>query len=132
MTKSTVANPELGAFLRALKNRLAELGSGDRSREALAIETSADELDRIQQATDRDYAIGNLERTSSQLREVQSALLRVDEGTYGICIGCEETIGPKRLAAIPWASFCIVCQERADCEQKTSEDEIDSGFLTAA
>ena len=132
MTKSTVTNPELGAFLRALKNKQTELGTGDLSRDALAIETSADELDRIQQATDRDYAIGNLERTSSQLREVQSALRRVDEGAYGICVGCEETIGPKRLAAIPWASLCIACQERAEREQKMSESETDSEIVMAA
>ena len=72
------------------------------NREALAIETSPDELDRIQNANDRDYAMGNLERTSSRLGEVRAALRRIAAGTFGICDGCEENINLKRLAAVPW------------------------------
>jgi DnaK suppressor protein len=123
---------ELNAFRRALENRQTELGNGNRNREALAIETSPDELDRIQQASDRDYAISHLERNSNRLREVRTALRRIDAGTFGICIGCEENINPKRLAAVPWASSCIVCQEAADREQKTPRSEIDTLLVMAA
>ena len=105
---------ELNPFRRTLKNKQAELGKGSRSREALAIETSPDDLDRIQNTNDRDYAMGNLERASNRLREVRTALCRVDAGTFGICVGCAENINLKRLAAVPWASFCIVCQEASD------------------
>jgi DnaK suppressor protein len=132
MTKSTVTKPELNVFLRALKHTQTELGSGNRSREALTIETSSDELDRIQQASDRDYAIGNLERTSRRLREVQIAIRRFDAGTFGVCIGCEESISSKRLSAVPWASLCIACQELADGERETAEAEFDTGLVLAA
>ena len=64
----TMTKTELNAFRRALENRQTELESGSTNREALAIETSPDELDRIQQASDRDYAISNLERSSSRLQ----------------------------------------------------------------
>jgi DnaK suppressor protein len=110
---------ELNAFRRALEKRQTELGNGNRNREALAIETSPDELDRIQHATEREYAMSNLERNSNRLREVRTALRRIDAGTFGICFGCEEHINPKRLAAVPWASSCIVCQEAADRERRT-------------
>jgi len=83
----------------------------------LAIGSSSDELDRTQDASDRDYAMSSLERNSDRLREVRSALGRIAAGTFGICSNCEENINPKRLTAIPWASFCIVCQEAADLEQ---------------
>jgi len=108
----------LNAFKKALENTQRELGNQD--REALTIESSADELDRIQFASERDYAMRNLERDSKRLREIQAALRRVQAGTYGICAGCEEDINPKRLAAIPWATLCIACQGVADREQ-TSE-----------
>ena len=98
----------------ALENRQTDLGNGNRNREALAIETSPDELDRIQHASDREWAMSNLERNSNWLREVRTALRRIDAGTFGICVGCDENINPKRLAAVPWASSCIVCQEAAD------------------
>jgi DnaK suppressor protein len=116
---------ELNGFRRALENKLLEIGNGSSNREALAIETSPDELDRIQNANDRDYAMGNLERTSSRLGEVRDALRRVASGTFGICAGCEENINLKRLAAVPWASFCIACQEAADREKTPERDEID-------
>jgi DnaK suppressor protein len=122
---------ELKTFRRALENRRTELGNGNRNREALAIETSPDELDRIQHATEREMAIDNLERQSNRLREVRAALRRIDAGTFGICVGCEETINPKRLAAVPWASSCIVCQEAADRGQKTPWSELDISLVMA-
>ena len=123
---------ELRAFRRALENRQTELGNGNRNRETFAIETSPDELDRIQQAGDRDYAISNLELNSSRLREVRIALRSFDAGTFGICVDCGENINPKRLAAVPWASSCIACQEAADRGQKTSRSELDTSLVMAA
>jgi DnaK suppressor protein len=123
---------ELKAFRRILETRQAELGNGIRNREALAVETSPDELDRIQHASERDYAMNNFELNSSRLRDVRGALLRMDAGRFGICAECEEDISPKRLAAIPWASYCIVCQEAADREQITPGDGMEVRLDLAA
>jgi len=46
------------------------------------------------------------------LREISDALLRIDHGTYGVCLECEEPISPKRLEALPWARYCVPCQEQ--------------------
>lgn len=48
-----------------------------------------------------------------QLRLVDEALDRMNSGDYGFCMGCEEPIPPKRLRALPWARYCIRCQETA-------------------
>jgi DnaK suppressor protein len=122
---------EINAFRRALEDRQTEMGNGTRNREALAIETSPDEFDRIQHASERDHAMGVLERNSKRLGEVRAALRRIEAGTYGICLGCEESIHPKRLSAVPWTSFCIVCQEAADREE-TSANEMDAPEIMAA
>jgi DnaK suppressor protein len=45
------------------------------------------------------------------LREVEDALRRMEQGTYGICHECDEPISLKRLDAIPWAKYCVTCQE---------------------
>ena len=47
-----------------------------------------------------------------QLRLVHQALSRLHEGTFGECIHCGEEIGAKRLEALPWTPYCIVCQEK--------------------
>jgi DnaK suppressor protein len=123
---------ELKTFRRALENRQAELESENRNREALSIETSSDALDRIQCASDHDWVMSNLERNSDRSREVRMALRRVDAGTFGICVGCEENINPKRLAAVPWASSCVVCQEAADRERVTYGNELEPSLVLAA
>jgi DnaK suppressor protein len=57
------------------------------------------------------------------LREVQDALRRIDLGTYGTCQGCEEPISVKRLDAVPWAKFCVSCQERIASGALLEQDE---------
>ena len=120
---------EANAFRQILQTRQAELQTANMTQ-PIAVETTSDDLDRIQQTTDRDYAIGSLERNFSRLREVTAALRRGDSGTFGICTRCEEEIMPKRLAVVPWASFCIVCQEAADNERFTAAGEMEEPLLT--
>jgi len=105
---------KLNEFRNTLMLRKSELENGSRSRGALAIETSPEEFDRIQQAQDRDLAIGSLDRDAKLLREVRAALSRLDGGVFGICRDCDGEIGMKRLAAVPWTASCIECQEAAD------------------
>ena len=121
---------DIDAFRRALEHWQSEMGTGSKDREALAIETSPDEFDRIQHANERDHAMGVLERRSKRFGEVRAALLRIEAGAYGICLGCEASIHPKRLTAVPWTSFCIVCQEAADRSQETSAGEIDTSLAS--
>jgi DnaK suppressor protein len=45
------------------------------------------------------------------LREIADALHRIDQGNYGTCLECEEAISAKRLAAVPWARYCVTCQD---------------------
>ena len=52
----------------------------------------------------------------SQLRLVQEALDRLESRDYGICLACEEAIAPKRLRAVPWARYCIKCQDTTGVE----------------
>ena len=50
------------------------------------------------------------ENESKQLVLIDEALVRIEDGEYGTCLNCEKEINPKRLAAIPWARFCLDCQ----------------------
>ncbi len=59
----------------------------------------------------RDLALRDRER--AQLRQVEDALERLDEGTYGACRSCGREIAPERLAALPWVATCIDCARAA-------------------
>jgi DnaK suppressor protein len=124
-----IKKSELDRFRKTLTTIQAELSDGHYKREALAIETSADELDRIQHAQERDFAVGVLSRGSVRLREVRAALERIERGSFGICVNCVEDIGAKRLAAVPWAALCIVCQEAAD---RMASNDVEQLLLNAA
>ena len=50
-------------------------------------------------------------RRTAQLRAIQSAIVRLDNNEYGICLECDEPINPKRLEVDPVATFCIRCAE---------------------
>jgi DnaK suppressor protein len=101
-------------FQSALERKEAELVQVLRTRDGIAIQKSADQMDEIQFATERDLAIGNVDRQSALLRQVKTALRRIRDDAFGICIDCDCPISPKRLTAVPWAARCIQCQEMAD------------------
>ena len=46
------------------------------------------------------------------LREIEDALVRLRDGSYGTCMDCGISISRKRLDAVPWARYCVTCQER--------------------
>jgi len=50
---------------------------------------------------------------SGQLREVESALSRLNSGEYGVCANCGTSISLKRLQALPWATYCVDCKDNA-------------------
>jgi DnaK suppressor protein len=62
------------------------------------------------------FELGNGDRRL--LREVLTALRKLDEGGFGDCERCGEPIGDKRLDALPFARFCIECQRRSEREDR--------------
>ncbi len=66
------------------------------------------------------------------MREAGDALKRIHSGAFGICLECGENIHPRRLAAIPWTSTCIICQETADREKRVRWEETESPLVMAA
>ena len=74
------------------------------------------EEDQAQLTHDESVSLrlNNLDYT--QLRLVNEALDRLDSGDYGTCLRCEEPIPAKRLHALPWARYCVPCQELAGKE----------------
>lgn len=127
MTKS-----EMNKYKAVLERRQAELAAGLRNREDIAIEKTPDALDEVQLAGERELAIRNLDRESNLLRNVKGALARIADGSYGVCVHCEEDISPKRLAAVPWTALCIKCQEAADRQDFSSAEPIGRLLPTAA
>ena len=59
-----------------------------------------------------DYTLE--EAAHEHLKEIEVALERIEQGTYGLCSSCGAKIAPERLEAVPWASLCIDCKRREE------------------
>jgi len=97
--------------------------SMNRSRiaaEEIQIENTEDEGDRATVSYDRDLLYNLHEGGFARLRFIQEAIKAIDRGQYGECRRCGKGINEKRLAAAPWATMCLRCQEAAEMSQTSS------------
>jgi DnaK suppressor protein len=109
--------------IEAVKRRLVAERTGILEERRRLLEDTS----RSPEATDEDGTEGHTSDTSSEtldrevslslednaehlLAAIDSALARVEAGTYGNCDRCEEVIGRERLEALPWATKCIECK----------------------
>jgi DnaK suppressor protein len=122
---------ELEKYKKILETKQAELTGSLRNRDEIVIEKAPDALDEVQLAGERELAIRNLDRDSNMLRQIRRALGRIADGSYGVCMHCEEDISPKRVNAVPWAAYCIKCQEQVDRREIEVDDSADI-FASAA
>jgi RNA polymerase-binding transcription factor len=77
-------------------------------------EGAEDLVDRANNAYNREFMLSLSGSERQILLEIQQALDRLEEGTYGHCVHCGEVIPRKRLQAVPWARYCIDCQEQVE------------------
>jgi DnaK suppressor protein len=94
--------------LRHIMNRTAQDG-----RDA-DLESAQDIADRAANSYNKEFLFSQSNNERQLLQMVDSALVRMREGTFGQCISCGEEINSKRLEAVPWTRHCIACQEKLE------------------
>ena len=94
------------------RNRLAA--------EDIKVENTEDEGDLATISHDRDLLYNLHEGGFARMQSIQEAMKALDRGQYGECAVCGEDINEKRLEAIPWATTCVRCQEKAEMETSSS------------
>jgi DnaK suppressor protein len=73
---------------------------------------SGDWIDQSSQESDLHVQLALKQTDAKLLRAIEEAIHRMDLGTYGICLDCEEEIKSVRLEAVPWTRVCINCKEK--------------------
>jgi DnaK suppressor protein len=94
--------------LRQTVNRTTQDG-----REA-DVDTAQDIADRAAQSYTKEFLFHQSNNERQLLQMVESALSRIHDGSFGLCISCGSEINPKRLEAVPWTRHCIECQEKLE------------------
>lgn len=99
--------------LRAtLLAQISEQRGGVKSRAEVAAEHFSNvQESHAQTSTQRDLEFALNERETAELEAIDTALKRLDAGTYGVCVDCSQPIAQPRLLATPEVSRCIACQE---------------------
>jgi DnaK suppressor protein len=101
-----------------LREEMSRLGED--AREGISAEVE-DPIDLVTSAEAKAAAFEESDLRYETLRQVEEALARIDEGTYGKCIDCGRDIEEARLEAVPWARYCLADQEKHDTETHPDE-----------
>ena len=91
-------------------------------------EPSGDIYDQASNERDRELGLLLSDREREKLHSIEDALLRIEEEEYGICEECEEDIPVGRLKVMPFAKYCVECQEKIEREEKYLREEAEEGI----
>ncbi|MBM4122000.1 MAG: TraR/DksA family transcriptional regulator [Nitrospira sp.] len=87
------------------------------------LESAMDVGDQALMDLERELGISLLEMRNRKRQLIDEALVRLDEGTYGVCAECGVEISEKRLVAVPFAKLCVVCQSKQELIEKIEKGE---------
>ncbi len=113
---------QINGFKNRLNDRFAEVRREISTELLSADEEQYGELaGRVHDVADEsladllvDIELASIDRHIQEIRDIDAALMRIAEGSYGECSDCAEAIAIERLEAIPTAQRCIICQEAHD------------------
>ncbi|MDP9441121.1 MAG: TraR/DksA C4-type zinc finger protein [Actinomycetota bacterium] len=106
---STIRNDLEASRLESQEDGLQELSSYDQHQADVGTETF-----------EREKDLSILQEVEGELADIEHALQRLDDGTYGTCEACGKPIGDDRLEAIPAARFCLEDQAEAERESRSA------------
>ena len=102
-------------FKRMLQTKLQELqrSSSQIRQQGRTLEAgdSKDEGDRALISQTKDMLFRQSAQNAALMGSIRSALARIEDGSFGTCLNCEQEINVKRLKANPWVRYCVPCQE---------------------
>ena len=104
---------ELKRYKRVLHRKKQEIVEAPKRRTAVeeGLRTG-DWVDHSSHENDLHVNLALKQTDTKLLRAIDEALHRVDQGSYGICMDCDEPIAAVRLDAVPWTRVCIDCKEK--------------------
>ena len=92
----------------------AEIAKTRSAEEETTEESTQDIADKAVSSYTREFLYSLTDGERHTLLRIDDALLRIDAGTYGFCVNCNTAMTEKRLNAVPWAPYCLDCQELAE------------------
>jgi DnaK suppressor protein len=118
MLNKTMEKKKVELYRRLLLEKRGELlrlvSKSDQDGREADEEGTQDIADKASNAYTKEFLFHQSNDNRQVLMLVDEALDRIKNGSYGICIECQDEVQPKRLEAVPWARHCIECQAKQD------------------
>ena len=92
----------------------AEIAKTRSAEEETTEESTQDIADKAVSSYTREFLYSLTDGERNTLLHIDNALARIDEGNYGLCLNCSQLMTEKRLNAVPWAPYCLDCQELSE------------------
>ena len=92
----------------------AEMAKTRSAEEETTEESTQDIADKAVSSYTREFLYSLTDGERSTLLQIDDALGRIEEGAFGLCLNCGMLMTEKRLNAVPWAPYCLDCQELAE------------------
>lgn len=107
-------------FLKKIKEKLLQERDelSERPVQRADIDTDGDETDEVQGNMLIELENTFTSRKNQKLKQINDALLKISDKTYGLCQDCEEDIPEKRLLLSPYFTVCVACAEEREAETK--------------
>lgn len=129
-TKPHKRREALRAILNHERNQaLARVREYRHDQEEEATEPPGDEMDVARSLADVETHATLIERVEDRLKAIDFASDRLERGLYGICAQCGEEIPLERLKALPFAAYCVNCEEKRDQAARSGKPWIDEPFI---
>jgi DnaK suppressor protein len=128
--KNSQRDEALRAILNHERNQaLARVREYRSDQEQETTPPPGDEMDAAQSLAEIETHATLIERVEDRLKAIDFAFDRLDRGLYGICAQCGEEIPLERLKALPFAAYCVDCQEKRNHQRRSDQTWIDEPFI---
>ena len=115
-------------LLKKREDLVLEISRRSKASTESSVQDIGDILDSVSEERTRELDLILTDREKRKLAQIDDALDRIEENTYGLCEECGIKIPKARLKVLPFAIFCVECQEKNEREEKYTREESEDGI----
>ncbi|MBP2684078.1 MAG: molecular chaperone DnaK [Deltaproteobacteria bacterium] len=115
-------------LLKKREDLVQEISRRSKASTESGAQDIGDILDSVSEERTRELDMILTDREKRKLAQIDDAIERIDENTYGLCEDCGVKIPKARLRVLPFAKYCVECQEKTEREEKYTREEPEDGI----
>ncbi len=115
-------------LLKMREDLVREIARRSKASAATGVQDIGDILDSVSEERTRELDLILTDREKQKLKQIDDAIDRIEENTYGLCEECGAKIPKQRLKVVPFAKYCVECKEIIEREERYTREEPDEGI----